>query len=81
MSFGTIARMKRKPTTLREWIAYILVVVLIQPSMMYLCLRVLHWNFFLSAFLVAALAVGIAMLAVTIVSRRAGRSTEQKSLR
>ena len=73
--------MKRKPTTLREWIAYILVVVLIQPSMMYLCLRVLHWNFFLFAFLVAALAVGIAMLAVTIVSRRAGRSTEQKSLR
>ena len=73
--------MKRKPTTLREWIAYILVVVLIQPSMMYLCLRVLHWNFFLSAFLVAALAVGIAMLAVAIVSRRAGRSTEQKSLR
>ena len=63
--------MNTKPTTVREWIVYILALALFQPSMMYVCLRVLHWNFFLSAFLAATLAVGVAILAITILRRSA----------
>jgi hypothetical protein len=65
--------MKSKPTTAKEWIAYVLVFMLIQGSTMYVCLRVLHWNFFLSAFLAAALGVGGAVLAVTALSARSVR--------
>jgi len=62
--------MSEKSKTVREWIVYILALALFQPSTMYLCLRVLHWNFFLSAFLAAAVAVGIAVLTITILRRR-----------
>jgi hypothetical protein len=65
--------MKSKPTTVGEWIAYIVVFLLIQPSTMYVCLRVLHWNILLSAFLAAGLAVGGAVLAVTALSARSVR--------
>jgi hypothetical protein len=51
--------MKNRPKTAKEWIAYILVMLILQPSMMYLGLRVLHWNFFLSAFLAGAFAAGV----------------------
>ena len=62
-----------QPTTVKQWVAYIVVFLLIQPCTMYLCLRVLHWNFFLFAFLAAALAVGGAVLAVTVLSTRSMR--------
>lgn len=67
--------MRDKPATLREWIVYGLAFVLVQGSTMYVCLRVFHWNFFLSAFLAAALAVGFAMLAVSILRRGGNSST------
>ena len=75
-SLGIIERMKNKPTTVAEWIIYILALALFQPSTMYLCLRVLHWDIFLSAFLAAAVAVGAGRLAIWIWSRRANNTTK-----
>jgi hypothetical protein len=62
--------MKSRPTTSGEWFVYVLAIALLQPSTMYLCLRVFHWNFLLSAFLAGGFAVGAAMLAVTALNTR-----------
>ncbi len=62
--------MTSTPTTTKTWIAWILAFLLIQPAAMYLLLRVLHWNFFLSAFLAAALAVGGARLMLAALRKR-----------
>lgn len=50
--------MKTNPISIRQWIVFALLFVLIQPSAMYLLLRVLHWPFILSAFLATMLGVG-----------------------
>ena len=63
--------MRSKPATAGEWIAYILAFLLIQSSMMDICLKVLHWKLFFSACLSSALAVGAADLA--LIALRAWR--------
>jgi Na+-driven multidrug efflux pump len=73
---GIIERMKNKPSTVAKWVIYIFALALFQPSTMYLCLRVLHWDFFLSAFLAAAVAVGAGRLGIWIWNRRADNSTK-----
>jgi uncharacterized membrane protein len=56
--------------TWKSWLAYFLVFALVQPSTMYLLLRVWHWRFFLSAVLAAALSVFLAYSAGRFVDRR-----------
>jgi hypothetical protein len=68
--------MKNKLSTVAEWIIYIIALALFQPSTMYLCLRVLHWDFFLSVFLATAVAIGASRLAIWIWRRRADHSVE-----
>jgi hypothetical protein len=57
-------------TTARTWITRILVIALVLPGSMFVFLRMLHWNFFLSAFLASALGVGCSKWAVATLKTR-----------
>jgi hypothetical protein len=62
--------MKIARVTLKGFVAYMVVFMLIQPGAMYLFARVWQWNFFLSGFLSATLAAYPAFWARVAVEKK-----------
>jgi hypothetical protein len=62
--------MKSKQQTAKEWIAYGFAFALVQPTTMYVCLKVLDWDFLLSGLLAAAMGVSGGMLVLTALSAK-----------
>jgi hypothetical protein len=58
-----------KPATVKEWLAWSAVFFVVQGSAMYLCIRIIGWDLFVSAFVTAAVAVGLSNLTGWIVRR------------
>jgi len=72
---------KRRPRTIRGWVAYVASLSAMMVGTMYLFMRVFGWGLFLSAPLSSLLSVGVAYVACRWAERTLGDSgtADQKS--
>lgn len=70
---------KFRPATFTEWVLYVVIFALVQPGVIYFCLRVLHWDLIFPAFLGSALAVLSAVFVIRRLRIRRARRERGES--